>query len=138
MQQIVFFDDSCGLCQKSVIFFLKRDKKKQFFFAPLSGKTAAVELKEWLKDHSQVDSIVFVEKADNGSKKTSYYSQAVLRLLWQLGGMWSFFGLFSFLPSLLLLPADFIYKQIAKRRRTLCLLPREESLQKQHESQFLP
>ena len=68
MQYIVFFDDRCGLCERSVVFFLKRDTKKQFLFAPLSGKTATVELKEWLKSHSAVDSIVLVEKRDDGSK----------------------------------------------------------------------
>ena len=138
MQHIVFFDDSCGLCQRSVIFFLKRDKKKQFFFAPLSGKTAEIELKEWLKDHSQVDSIVLVEKRDDGSKKTFYYSKAILSLLWHLGGIWSVLGLLSFLPDVLLLPADLVYRQVAKHRRDLCLLPTEIDLQKQHESQFLP
>ena len=138
MQHIVFYDDTCGLCQRSIIFFIKRDKKRELLFAPLNGKTAAKELEEWLKDHSQVDSIILVEKENAKTKKTLYYSKAVLRLLWHIGGIWSLFGLFSFLPSWLLWPADCIYRQIAKRRRDLCLLPQEVDLQKQHEKQFLP
>ena len=139
MKYIVFYDDSCGLCQRSVLFFLKQDKQKQFLFSPLSGKTAQIELKEWLKNHSQVDSIVLVEK-EAKKKKTYYYSQAILRMLWLVGGFWSIPGLLSFLPSGLLLPADFIYQQIAKRRRAICRLPdgKIKALHKEYEAQFLP
>ena len=35
---IVLFDGVCNLCNSSVQFIIKRDKKKQFLFAPLQGK----------------------------------------------------------------------------------------------------
>ncbi len=134
---LIFYDDTCGMCQKSCIFFLKRDQKRRFFFAPLGGTTAKHELKEWLTTHSGVDSIVFVEK-QAVTQSVYYYSRAIFRMLWQLGGLWSVVGLLSFLPSWLLYPADVVYRFIARHRRSVCLLPKETAFQQEHKEQFLP
>ena len=126
---LVFFDDSCGLCQKSILFFLKRDKKKQFLFSPLTGKTAEKALSEWLQTHSTIDSIVVKE-----DDKIYYYSKAVFLLLWRLGGVWTLPGLLSFLPSWLLWPCDVVYRLIARYRHNFCYLPGENK----YSDRFLP
>lgn len=130
---ILFFDDSCGFCHKAVLFFLKRDRKHQLQFAPLTGKTAAHELKEWLKIHETVDSVVLLEDG-----KISYYSRAVLRLLWELGGMWKILGVLSFLPDWLLYPSDVIYQLVARCRRGLCKLPDRGGLKEKLGNRLLP
>ena len=43
---IVFYDGDCGLCNRFVLFLLKRDHRKVFRFAPLNGKMA----RQWLED----------------------------------------------------------------------------------------
>lgn len=135
-EYIIFYDDTCGMCNWSVRFFLKQDRKNQFLFAPLSGKTAAIELAEWLQDHPAIDSIVFMEK-DLAEKKIYYFSRAILRLLWCLGGLWSCVGCLSFLPSWLLWPGDLLYRFIARHRRNICPALRDRSWQKQYEGRFL-
>ncbi|HXF28866.1 MAG TPA: DUF393 domain-containing protein [Chlamydiales bacterium] len=129
MTTIVFFDGGCGLCQRSILFFLKRDTKKQFLFAPLDGQTAKKELQEWLKSHFAVDSIV----VKNGDE-IYYYSKAVFFLLRRLGGIWSIPGLLSFLPSWLLFPCDIGYRLVAKYRHNFCYLPGENK----YSDRFLP
>ena len=137
-QNIVFYDDSCGLCNFAVRFLLRQDTRKKLFFAPLTGKTAKVELGEWLKDHASVDSIVLVEKdLEPGKKKILYYSQAFFRILWRIGGFWHVPGLFSFLPSWLLWPSDCVYRVVARNRRGICPYLREPSWHEAHKGQFL-
>lgn len=134
---IVFYDDYCGLCQRSILFTLHHDKQKRFLFAPLSGKTAAIELKEWRISHPTVDSIVLLE-TDSTGKKVSCYSKAILRILWHLGGFWAIIGLFSFIPTPILWPIDYIYRAIAKRRKTFCPYSETMQLQLQNLTQLLP
>ncbi|MEZ4743687.1 MAG: DCC1-like thiol-disulfide oxidoreductase family protein [Bdellovibrionota bacterium] len=39
-QNIIFFDGHCNLCNKTVDFLIKVDRKKVLRYAPISGKTA--------------------------------------------------------------------------------------------------
>lgn len=45
-QPILFFDGVCNLCNSSVQFILKHDKKKQFLFAPLQSARGAEALRQ--------------------------------------------------------------------------------------------
>ncbi|MCW3076785.1 MAG: Thiol-disulfide oxidoreductase, partial [Bacteroidetes bacterium] len=38
-QPILLFDGECGFCNKSVQFFLKREKNKTMHFVPLQSET---------------------------------------------------------------------------------------------------
>lgn len=138
-QRIVFYDSECGFCQKWILFFLAQDKHARFLFAPLNGKTAQIELAEWLKTHSAIDSLVFLEKDTKTSlKKIFYWSRAVFKIFWYLGSFWRVIGIFSFLPSFLLMPSDFVYRYIAKKRRSLFCSPAEMARLKQFQDRFLP
>jgi predicted DCC family thiol-disulfide oxidoreductase YuxK len=135
MNPIVFFDDDCGLCSKAVAFFLRRDKNALFRFAPLQGVTAHKELKDF-EPYQWLDSIILLEK---GAKPSYFYwSQAIFRMLWLIGGIWSIPGLLSFLPRPLLWPFDVGYRFIAKYRKKLCLTSSQQEMWKQYQSRFLP
>jgi predicted DCC family thiol-disulfide oxidoreductase YuxK len=82
---VVFFDGVCGLCNATVDFFLKRDRRGQFLFAPLQGETAQERLDA--RDTEQLGSVILQV---NG--RTYRRSSAVTRMLWRLGGFWSFAG----------------------------------------------
>ena len=82
---IVFFDGVCGLCSSTVDFVMARDKHQRFVFAPLQGETAAREL-----DPKDVESLSSMALKTNG--KIHRASSAVARMLWRLGGIWSFLG----------------------------------------------
>lgn len=113
---IVFFDGECGLCDLSVRFLLKRDKKNRFLFAPLQGETA--------KKHQILDSdsVALLEE-----EKTLYREgEAALRILWLLGGAFTLPGsLYFLLPKCVV---NGCYRVIAKNRHFLfskekCTLP---------------
>ena len=123
-QYLVLFDGVCNLCNGSVKFLIKRDKKKKFRYASLQGNIGQKVLWESNLDPEKTDSIVFVAEGATFTKST-----AVLRITKSLGGMW------SILEVLLLIPApirNLVYDFIAKNRykwygkKEECMFPKPE------------
>lgn len=112
MHLILFYDSDCGLCDKAVQFVLQRDKKKQFFFAPLLGETAQ-------EYHILSNNSVVLLKHGVQYQKAA----ALFGICWELGGFWKLPGLLFFLPACLLKPYDWLYAFIAKRRGQFCFHP---------------
>jgi len=119
--KIILFDGVCGLCNAWVDFILKKDRKGVFKFAPLQGEFAQSEDPD---ASSRLDSIVYLS---NGRKY--YRSGAALRILRDLGGVWSLFFIFWLVPFFL---RDLFYTLIARFRYQFfgkhpsCRLPRPE------------
>jgi len=90
---ILYFDGVCGLCNRSVDFVLKRDRGEKFRFAPLQGKTAA----ENLSSEELTDLHSLVLQTPSGRFRRS---AAVVRILWQLGGIWAVLGTLLWLVPL--------------------------------------
>lgn len=105
-RSIVFYDGVCALCNSSVQFLLRIDKKSKLHFAPLQGETAKQLLPVAMCE--DVDSMVFLKKGVLYTK-----SSAVLHLFKAVGGFWSVFFCFIVLPKSF---RDAIYKYIAKNR----------------------
>lgn len=82
---VLFFDGLCGLCNSSVDFVMRRDRKDVFRYAPLQGETAARLLAA--SDRENLDSVV-LQMPEGTYRKTS----AVVRILWKLPGIWPFMG----------------------------------------------
>lgn len=108
---IIFYDGSCAMCHWAVKWVAKRDKKGHFYFAPLDGSTA----KKKLQGITLPDSLVLLE-----GDKVLFRSKACFRIAWRLGGIWSLIGWLSFLPDWALIPADAIYRLVAKTRAQSC------------------
>lgn len=106
---LVLYDGTCGLCHRTVRWLLKRDKKKQLFFAPLQGITA----KSFTHHFPQEEGVVLVENFTTANPVFYDSGQAMLRLLWLLGGVWSLVGVLHFLPPFFY---QGIYRFIATRR----------------------
>jgi predicted DCC family thiol-disulfide oxidoreductase YuxK len=128
-RHLVFYDGVCGLCDLAVQFILKRDKKQQFIFAPLQGKTAAKVLKDLPSSIRNEDSIILIENYGAADAKTVILGKAALRILWILGGAWSLIGSISFLPAWLY---DWKYRLIARHRHRFfskdrCVVPSEQN-----------
>ncbi len=106
---IVFYDGVCGLCNRTVQFVLKRDQARKIVFAPLQGETAKrrVDLPDDLR------SIVFVMNHGTAQEEIYFRSDAVLRILDQLGGFWRVVSWLRIIPRPL---RDAIYNAIARRR----------------------
>ncbi len=121
---IILFDGVCNLCNNSVQFIIKRDKKKRFLFTSLQSDAARDILLQFQLKNSEMDSIIFIE---NG--KIYQKSDAILKIFKHLNGMWKLSYGFVIIPKFI---RDYVYKIIAKNRyrwfgkREVCMMPTKE------------
>lgn len=101
---IIFYDGVCGLCDRSVQFVLKRDKKRLFRYATLQSDFARATLGSDIT----FDSFVLYE---NG--KVSYRSSAALKTFGKLGGAWYLLYAFMIVPPFI---RNGVYDFIARNR----------------------
>jgi len=127
---IVFFDGVCGFCNASVNFLLNRDRNARLTFAPLQEETAREQLLP--DDLAGLSSLVILRQG-----KVYRRSAAVVRVLWELGGIWGLLGtLLWLIPRPL---RDLGYSFLARNRyrirgkKETCRLPRPEE-----RARFLP
>lgn len=119
---ILFFDGFCGLCNHTVDFVLTEDKNSVFKVAPLQGETAKEKLPKELREN--LNSVVVMDSDGTIYQK----SEAILNVLYDLGGFWRLFYILRLLPRPL---CDVFYNIIAKFRykifgkRDVCRLPTE-------------
>lgn len=128
MQHLVFYDGECGLCDRTVQFLLKADKKDVCVFAPLKGITALQMLKDLPPSQKNADSVILVENWET-DPKFCIRSKAIFRIFWLLGGWWSLLGWLNFLPAFLF---DWAYRLVAHYRHQLfskitCPVPDEKT-----------
>lgn len=123
---LIVYDGFCGLCHASVQFVLRKDRKKQFTFVPLNSPFGKFLLSEKGINPKITDSIIYIETGKG------YYvkSEAVLRILKSLGGIWSLFYPLLWIPKSI---SDSFYDFVAKRRakwfgKKECALPQTDEL----------
>lgn len=107
-KSIILFDGVCNLCNSSVQFVLKRDKKNKFLFASLQSDAAEKLLLQFNIKNNELDSIVLIE-----GNKLYKKSTAALRIAKELGRFWNALYLFIVLPKFI---RDWAYDFIAKNR----------------------
>ena len=125
MTSIILYDGVCNLCDHTVKFILKRDKKGVFNFAPLQSSFAKEELSK-LGYHLLTDlsSVVLVSGGKVFSK-----SSAFLEIIKKLPLPWPLFFPAIIIPKVV---RDLIYDWISKNRyrwfgkSDTCLLPKPE------------
>lgn len=147
---VVLFDGMCNLCNGAVQFILRHDSKGQFRFASqqseagqrllaqhgvpasdaLADRIVVIEGdKVWLQTEGAsrkgiADSIVVIE-----GDRSWLESDAALHILHRLGGAWSFFYIFRWLPKPF---RDAVYRWVARNRyrifgkRENCMVPTPE------------
>ncbi|MFC1744637.1 thiol-disulfide oxidoreductase DCC family protein [Candidatus Riflebacteria bacterium] len=105
---IVLFDRECGLCTQSVLFILRRERKKKFHFTDLNSTLARqLQVMFGFSTHSS-ESIILIEDG-----LVFYRSNAALRIAASLTFPWYIFSLFQPLPGSI---KDAIYNFIARNR----------------------
>jgi Uncharacterized protein conserved in bacteria len=102
---IVLFDGYCGLCSKLVDFLLKNDKKKKFYYSSQQSEFAERFLEEGLTD---INAIFYFHSGRMYTKST-----AIVRIIYQLGGVWKLGILLFIIPAFL---RNLIYDWIARKR----------------------
>jgi predicted DCC family thiol-disulfide oxidoreductase YuxK len=106
-QPVILFDGICNLCESTVQFLLKKDKKKIFRFGSLQSPAGISFLQEFPQT-ANADSVVLIH---NGHAYTK--SGAAIRIAVMLGGFYVLLKPFLLLPGFL---RDGLYNFIAKRR----------------------
>jgi predicted DCC family thiol-disulfide oxidoreductase YuxK len=131
--RLVLYDGSCGLCDRTVQWLLRIDRRGRLSFAPLQGTTAGGVFAHHRRE-ATLESIVFVPRPEGDPAESSpaatpllVRSRAILAILRALGGPWSLVAaLGGLLPAALL---DVLYDAVARRRyrwfgrRDACRLP---------------
>lgn len=112
-KHLIFYDGECPLCNRAIRVILNYDRKQQFFFASLQGKTAREILKGNPLLQPPYDTLVLLQDWQSDKERLLTHARASLRIAWMLGGRFTLLGWLSFLPSYLF---DLCYKMIAKRR----------------------
>jgi len=124
----MLYDGVCGLCNGTVQFVLRHDRKKVFRFAPLQGAFAATLLGKKGVNAADLSSfyiVVFCEEGEVLLKR----SDALLFVLEKLPGTWPAVArVLRLIPRML---RDWGYRMIARSRYQLfgkydaCPVPRE-------------
>ena len=123
-KSIILFDGVCNLCNNSVQFIIKRDKKHPFLFTSLQSDAAQELLLHFTLKNSDFDSIILIQ-----NNKVYQKSTAILQISRQLDGLWKLNYGFIIIPKFI---RDFVYTIIAKNRykwfgkKDHCMIPTQE------------
>jgi predicted DCC family thiol-disulfide oxidoreductase YuxK len=108
MQKIVFFDGVCNLCNGSVNFLIKQDKKGVLKFASLQSDYAKKMIPKDVLNRENLDTIIFYNDG-----KFYDRSSAVLKICKALGGRYYVFLVGYLIPRFI---RDGLYRFIANNR----------------------
>jgi predicted DCC family thiol-disulfide oxidoreductase YuxK len=124
-KKIILFDGICNLCDATVQFIIRHDKKDVFRFVALQSDLGK-EITNYIGlDTSKTDSIILYEPGN------AYYykAEAALKIAKELGGIYSFLSIFSIFPNWL---SNRIYDFVAANRykwygkKEKCMIPTPE------------
>ncbi len=124
-KKIILFDGVCNLCDATVQFIIKRDRKDIFRFVAIQSELGQEIINHIGIDTAKTDSIILYE-----SGHAYYYkAEAAIKIAKDLGGLFTLFGAFSIFPKWL---SNKIYDYIARNRykwygkKDACMLPTQE------------
>jgi predicted DCC family thiol-disulfide oxidoreductase YuxK len=121
---LILFDGVCNLCNGFVKFLIKRDPAGKFRFASLQSDFGRSQLIRFNLNPDLLHSVIVIE-ADNVLQR----SDAVLRIVNQLGGPWKILNALKIFPRFL---RDALYNVVARNRykvfgkRDSCMIPTPE------------
>jgi predicted DCC family thiol-disulfide oxidoreductase YuxK len=124
-KKLILFDGVCNLCNASVQYVIKRDKKDVFMFAPLQSRIGAKIINIYNIDTHKTDSILLYEN----NKGISYKSTAALKIASKLGFPTNILTVFLIVPAFI---RNWFYNFIARNRykwygkKEECMIPNPE------------
>lgn len=123
-KKIILFDGVCNLCNGSVVFIIKRDKKDVFRFTAIQSDEGQKLIEKYQIDTSKLDSILLFESNNYFAKST-----AALRIARHLNGGYPLLYGFIIVPEVF---RNWIYDLIARNRykwfgkKESCMIPTPE------------
>src|SRR5262245_20352389 len=118
---VILFDGVCNLCNGFVRFIIRRDDRRLFRFGTLQSEAGKALLTPLARNEGEMTSVVLL---DNGHIYSE--SDAVIRILSELGPVWRFCRVFSVIPRVI---RNGIYKLVSRTRygifgrRVSCMVP---------------
>lgn len=118
---IILFDGVCNLCNASVQWVLRRDRRAVFRFAALQSEPGQQLLRQFGLDSGRFETVVLVAEG-----RVFVRSEAALEIARRLGGGWRLAGLLRVFPLFL---RDAVYGWVARNRyrwfgkQEICWLP---------------
>lgn len=119
--RLVIFDGVCNLCNGTVQFIIKRDRKKKFSFTTCQSVAGQDILKQHGFLAADQSTVVYLKHG-----VPFFRSRAVLEILKDLGLCWNLFYILIVIPPFI---RDLVYDIIAKNRyrvfgkRESCMVP---------------
>ena len=121
-KKLILFDGVCNLCNTSIQYVIKHDKKNNFMFAALQSDIGKQIIKNYNIDTKKIDSILlYIPKKD-----IYYKSTAALKIAYYLGVPNRFMSIFFIVPTFI---RNWVYDFIAKNRykwygkKESCMIP---------------
>ena len=108
-KKLILFDGVCNLCNSSVQYVIKHDKKNKFMFAALQSDTGLEIIKKHNIDTAKTDSILLYTPEKGVTSK----STAALQIAYHLGFPQHLLSLFLIIPTVI---RNWVYDYIAKNR----------------------
>jgi predicted DCC family thiol-disulfide oxidoreductase YuxK len=121
-KKLILFDGVCNLCNSSIQYVIKHDKKDVFLFAPLQSAIGKQLIKTYNIDIVKTDSILLYSE-ENGIKSKS---TAALKIAATLGFPVAIMSVFLIVPAFI---RNWVYDYIAKNRykwygkKDQCMIP---------------
>ncbi len=120
---VILFDGVCNLCNGTVDFLLKRDRRKQFRYAALQSESGKALIQKF-HIPEQTDSVILINL-----NKVYFESDAAIEICNLLPYPWRLGIIFQIIPKII---RDKIYRWVAKNRyrwfgkRETCRIPTPE------------
>lgn len=130
---IILYDGVCGLCNRLNQFLLKRDKHDRLRFASLQSGLAKEVLERHGRNTADLDTVYLVLDYGKPTERLLHRSDAILQVLWILGGPWKLTGAGKILPRFI---RNAIYNLVATNRYRMfgkfesCMMPDPSHRQK--------
>lgn len=124
-KKIILFDGVCNLCNSSVQFVIKHDKRDVFRFVPLQSDLGIKIINYLGIDTKNTDSIVLYEP----TKAYYYKAEAALKVAKEFGGVYVLLQLFNIFPKFI---SNAVYDYVARNRykwygkQESCMIPTPE------------
>lgn len=124
-KKIILFDGVCNLCDASIQFIIKHDKKDIFRFVAIQSELGQRIIKHIGINTTETDSIILYLPGI----AYFYKAEAALKIAKDLNGIYSFLSLLNVFPNSI---SNMVYDYIAKNRykwygkKEQCMIPTSE------------
>lgn len=122
---VILFDGVCNLCNASIQYVIRHDKKDQFLFTALQSNTGKALIKRFQIDTKKTDSVILYTP----EKGLDYKSTAALKVAYHLGFPHNLWCVFFIVPPII---RNWVYDFIAGNRykwfgkKAECMIPTPE------------